>query len=95
MSLIYVSEDPNRERGRRKSKFFLYSKSGHLDRIALRISRFWHQDPRWFLTLPPETQTDLIADYILEHESQKERDERKSKYNIQQARRLKERLSDG
>jgi len=95
MSLLYVSKDPDRGRGRRKSKFFLYSRAGHLDRLALRLCRFWGQPPGWFASLDPQTQTDLIADYILEHESQKDRDERKKKYNIQQARRIKERMKDG
>lgn len=92
MPLVYVAAYPDRDRGRRKSKFFLYSKAGHLDRLALRLCRFWGQTPGWFRNLPAQTQTDLIADYILEHESQKDRDERKKKYNIQQARRMKERM---
>ena len=93
MSLLYVSKDPDRGRGRRKSKFFLFSRAGHLDRLALRLCRFWGQPPGWFRNLPAQTQTDLIADYILEHESQKDRDERKERYNIQQARRIKERMT--
>ena len=93
MSFVHVAEDPNRRGGQRKSKFYLFSRAGHLDRLALRLCRFWKQPPGWFSNLPPQIQTDLIADYILEHESQKERDERKKRYNEQQARRLKERLS--
>ena len=93
MPFFHEHEDSNRGRGRRKSKFFLYSKAGHLDRLALRLCRFWGQSPGWFRNLPPQTQTDLIADYILEHESQKDRDERKKRYNIQQARRIKERMT--
>ena len=93
MSLLHECKDSDRGRGRRKSKFFLFSRAGHLDRLALRLCRFWSQPPGWFRNLPPQTQTDLIADYILEHESQKDRDERKKRYNIQQARRIKERMT--
>jgi hypothetical protein len=37
----------------------------------------------------------LIADYILDQDTQKQRDERKKRYNVQQARRMRERLKDG
>lgn len=93
MSFFHEHKDSDRIRGRRKSKFFLYSRAGHLDRLALRLCRFWGQAPGWFTNLDRQTQTDLIADYILEHESQKDRDERKKRYNVQQARRLKERMT--
>jgi len=95
MLVLYVSAYTYRGRGRRKSKFFLFSGAGHLDRLALKISRHWHKDPGWFLTLSSELQTDLIADYILDQDTQKQRDERKKRYNVQQARRMRERLKDG
>jgi len=61
----------------------------------LRISRHWAQPPDWFDSLDAQTQTDLIADYILDNESQKDKDARKKQYNVQQARRIKKRFSSG
>jgi len=57
--------------------------------MALRISRRWMRDPGWFENLPPETQTDLVAEYLIENETPKQREERKAEYNRSIARRFK------
>ena len=91
MSDAYVYTDSNGERGQRKGKFFLYSRAGYLDRLAIQISRMWSKHPRWFSHLDKDIQIDLIADYILDQEGKKEREERKKKYNIEQVRKMRER----
>jgi hypothetical protein len=47
------------------------------------------RDPGWFENLPPETQTDLVAEYLIENETPKQREERKAEYNRSIARRFK------
>ena len=51
----------------------------------------WGQHPRWFQGLDKDIQIDLIADYILDQEGKKEREERKKRYNMQQVQRMRER----
>ena len=55
------------------------------------MSRRWGQGPYWFRSLDPDMQTSLIADYILETESQKDREERKTRYNKEQIRKMRAR----
>jgi hypothetical protein len=55
------------------------------------MSRRWGRDPDWFRSLDADTQTSLIADYILETESQKDKEERKALYNKEQVRKMRER----
>jgi len=55
------------------------------------MSRRWGRDPDWFRSLDPDTQTSIIADYILETETQKQREERKTRYNREQIHRMRNR----
>ena len=51
----------------------------------------WSKHPLWFSQLDKDIQIDLIADYILDQEGKKEREERKKRYNIEQVRKMRER----
>ena len=80
MSLFNDIKNPVTKRGRRKSKFYDSGKHGHLNLLALRISRYWNQEPKWFQNLDRETQTELIAEYILTHETNDARKKRREQH---------------
>lgn len=46
----------------------------------IRIAHFWKKDPNWLMTLEKPEKNKLIADYILFHESQKDREKREKRY---------------
>ncbi len=80
MSYCYDIQDSDRRRGQRKSKFFDQGRSGHLTLLALRVSRHWHKEPRWFEQQPKDVQIDIIAEYILHNETPETREERRKEY---------------
>lgn len=48
--------------------------------IALRISKDWGQTPSWFYTLDREMQITLIADKVLDTETNEDRDKRRDRH---------------
>tara|TARA_Y100001938_G_C8098452_1_gene439821 strand:- start:1230 stop:1445 length:216 start_codon:yes stop_codon:yes gene_type:complete len=52
--------------------------------LGLKISHFWGQSPWWFATLSKNKKVQLIADYRIRNETQKEYEARKKMYNTQE-----------
>ena len=49
--------------------------------MGMRISLRWNREPEWFFSLAPSLQVKLIAEYRLSIETEKQRKERRNRYN--------------
>ena len=49
--------------------------------MGLRISLRWGKNPEWFFEHPPHVQVQLIAEHRLSLETEKQRKERRIRYN--------------
>jgi len=56
----------------------------------LRISKHWNRDPNWFESLSPALQSSLIAEYILTHETPKQKEQREKEYQRQKVDKMRE-----
>lgn len=45
----------------------------------MRVSRYWGRDPNWYDTLDADTKRLVLADYMLETETEEQRKERQAR----------------
>ena len=74
---VYGGQAPHRRGNPTTDRFFSGTSAGRWTRYTLRICRFWGQAPDWIGTLDSQTLERIIADYIIENETDEDRKTRK------------------